>query len=61
VRRDKNRNAKTGGFYFVQDTAGNIRDRQNNGGNINIIRGADIYQFTLGSKAIRTCTAGCDF
>jgi hypothetical protein len=38
MRRDKNRNAKSGGFYFFQYTAGNIADRQNNGSNINIIR-----------------------
>jgi ornithine decarboxylase len=28
VRRHKYGNAKTGSFYFFQDTAGNIRDRQ---------------------------------
>ncbi len=61
MRRDKNRNAKSGGFYFFQYAIGNITDRQLNSGNVDLIRGPDIHQFTLGGKAIRTGAAGCDF
>ena len=59
--RNKYGNTKPGSFYFFQSATGNISYGQNNGGDVNIIRGADIYQFTVSGKQSGHCTLAAIF